>query len=214
MSKISTTLALIAGIAIGGASAWYVAKARYEEMLEEDVSSTKQAFHAKEKALAEEIANLKGQIALLQGESVDEPKEAGASPTVLASNKNQEKGDINAYAQQVQHINNYTQRTKAPMPKTPERDVEAPYVISPDEFGELDGYTLISLTYFDDGILSDEKGVIIEDPEEIVGDALEHFGEYEEDSVFVRSDPKRCDYEILRDLRSYAEFRTTLPPKI
>lgn len=44
MSKISTTLALIAGIAIGGASAWYVAKARYEEMLEEDVSSTKQAF--------------------------------------------------------------------------------------------------------------------------------------------------------------------------
>lgn len=38
---------------------------------------------------------------------------------------------------------------------------------------------------------------------------LNHFGEYEKDSVFVRSDPKRCDYEILRDLRSYAEFRST-----
>ena len=72
----------------------------------------------------------------------------------------------------------------------------------------------ISLIYFDDGILSDENGVIIDEPEDIVGDALNHFGEYEEDSVFVRSDPKRCDYEILRDLRSYAEFRSTLPPKI
>lgn len=78
----------------------------------------------------------------------------------------------------------------------------------------LEGYTQISLTYFDDGILSDENGVIIDEPEDIVGDALNHFGEYEEDSVFVRSDPKRCDYEILRDLRSYAEFRSTLPPKI
>ena len=60
----------------------------------------------------------------------------------------------------------------------------------------------------------DENGVIIDEPKDIVGDALNHFGEYEEDSVFVRSDPKRCDYEILRDLRSYAEFRSTLPPKI
>lgn len=100
------------------------------------------------------------------------------------------------------------------MPQPPEHEVEAPYVISPDEFGEIEGYTQISLTYFDDGILSDENGVIIDEPEDIVGDALNHFGEYEEDSVFVRSDPKRCDYEILRDLRSYAEFRSTLPPKI
>lgn len=49
--------------------------------------------------------------------------------------------------------------------------------------------------------------------EEIVGDGLEHFGEYEEDSVFMRNDAKRCDYEILRDLRTFAEFKRTLPPK-
>ena len=92
--------------------------------------------------------------------------------------------------------------------------MEAPYVISPDEFGEIEGYTQISLAYFDDGILSDENGVIIDEPEDIVGDALNHFGEYEEDSVFVRSDPKRCDYEILRDLRSYAEFRREEPVEV
>lgn len=29
--------------------------------------------------------------------------------------------------------------------------------------------------------------------------------EHEEDSVFVRNDAKKCDYEILRDLRTFAE---------
>ena len=97
----------------------------------------------------------------------------------------------------------------------PKDDEPGAYEIREVEIGgEMEGYTQISLTYFDDGILSDENGVIIDEPEDIVGDALNHFGEYEEDSVFVRSDPKRCDYEILRDLRSYAEFRSTLPPKI
>ena len=48
--------------------------------------------------------------------------------------------------------------------------------------------------------------------EEIVGDALEHIGEYEDDCVHVRSDAKRCDYEILEDLRTFDEFQKTLPP--
>jgi len=83
-----------------------------------------------------------------------------------------------------------------------------------DEFDELDGYTAISLTYFADGVLSDENGVIIDDVEEIVGDGLNHFGEYDEDAVYVRNDAKRCDYEILKDEREYADFRKTLPTNI
>ena len=72
----------------------------------------------------------------------------------------------------------------------------------------------ISLTYFADGVLADEYGVIVDNVEEIVGDGLNHFGEYEEDAVYVRNDAKRCDYEILKDERKYAEFRKTLPTNI
>lgn len=86
-------------------------------------------------------------------------------------------------------------------------------VISPDEFGEIEEYTKVSLFYFEDGTLADEYGEVVDDVEEIVGDGLEHFGEYEEDSVFMRNDAKRCDYEILRDLRTFAEFKRTLPPE-
>ena len=40
--------------------------------------------------------------------------------------------------------------------------------------------------------------------EECVGlDSLTHFGEYEEDSVFVRNDNLKIDYEILRDEDDY-----------
>lgn len=189
MSKLGTALAFLAGAALGGVSAWYVAKTRYDELSEQEIDSAKQAFYAREQQLKEEIAALKEQLA-----KEDEP----------------EKGDINDYAKMVSRVG----YSRTSVPPKPEHEVEAPYVISPKEFGEMDGYAQISLTYFDDGILSDENGVIIDEPEDIVGDALNHFGEYEEDSVFVRSDPKRCDYEILRDLRSYAEFRSTLPPKI
>lgn len=208
-SKFGTALAFFAGAVIGGFTAFTVLKKRYDDAVEEDIFSIKEAFHKREKTLMDEIAKLKeNQLAVSEEEGSDGP----ASQTVAASNGHQEKGDINEYARMVHNIRTGYSKTSVPQPV--EHEVEPPYVISPDEFGELDGYTKISLTYFDDGILSDENGVIIDEPEEIVGDALNHFGEYEEDSVFVRSDPKRCDYEILRDLRSYAEFRSTLPPKI
>lgn len=204
MSKLGTALAFLAGAAVGGGSVWYVLKARYEEISEQDIYSAKQAFRAREEKLQREIDNLKERL-----ESPDMDTEEPKTIQVSAA-KNREKGDINDYAKMVNRV----QYSRTSVPQPPEHEVEAPYVISPDEFDEMDGYTKISLTYFDDGILSDENGVIIDEPEDIVGDALNHFGEYEEDSVFVRSDPKRCDYEILRDLRSYAEFRSTLPPKI
>lgn len=44
------------------------------------------------------------------------------------------------------------------------------------------------------------------DIEDTVGeDFAEHFGEYEDDSVFIRNDRLRCDYEILRDNRSFSD---------
>ena len=80
------------------------------------------------------------------------------------------------------------------------------YIIRPDEFGEYDDYDTISLTYYADHILTDEDDEIVEDIEDKIGfDALSHFGEYEEDSVFVRNDRIKCDYEILLDQRKYSE---------
>lgn len=206
MNKLGTVIAFLAGTAIGGMAAWRVANERYAKISEEDILSVKEAFRNREQKLKDEIEELKSKLEVT--ECLEEEK---VPSTILSTNEHQDKGDINEYVRMV----NRTKYAHTSVPQKEDHSVEAPYVISPEEFGEMDGYTQISLTYFeDDDILSDENGVIIDDPEEIVGDALNHFGDYEEDSVFVRSDPKRCDYEILKDLRSYAEFRSTLPPKI
>jgi hypothetical protein len=87
-----------------------------------------------------------------------------------------------------------------------EDDMDKPYVISPEDFGDCD-YPTISLDYYEgDDTLTDERGNIIANVDELVGyDFADHFGEYEDDSVFVRNDKLGVDYEILRDYRSYSE---------
>lgn len=83
---------------------------------------------------------------------------------------------------------------------------ERPYVISPDEFGEKDGYENVTLTYYADGVLTDYFDNVISNVDEVVGfDSLDHFGEYEDDVVFVRNEKMETDYEILRDLRDFNE---------
>lgn len=188
MSKASTMAGFVAGLVIGGAAAWYYAREMYSRIAEEEINSVKEAY-ARQKEQAEERPRT----------------QAAVSP-----NKPDEKMDIRQYAQKVLK-EGYTDYSHTVADKKP-TDAET-YVISPDEFGEIEEYTKVSLFYFEDGTLADEYGEVVDDVEEIVGDGLEHFGEYEEDSVFMRNDAKRCDYEILRDLRTFAEFKRTLPPE-
>lgn len=87
-----------------------------------------------------------------------------------------------------------------------------PQVIPPEEFGDIEGYEEISLTYYADKVLADEDDEIVDDVEETVGfDSLNHFGEYENDSVHVRNDRLKCYYEILLDQRTYSEVLKTKP---
>ena len=83
-----------------------------------------------------------------------------------------------------------------------------PRVIPPDEFGEIPEYDKVSLTYYADKVLVDEneKPMDETDIEMAIGsDSLHHFGEYEPDSVYVRNDAVKVDYEILMDERKYSE---------
>lgn len=77
-------------------------------------------------------------------------------------------------------------------------------VIPPDDFGEDDDYDLISITYYANGILTDDGDFPIEDIEGTVGpDALDSFGEWEDDAVYVKNNERKCYYEILRDNSDY-----------
>lgn len=90
--------------------------------------------------------------------------------------------------------------------KKEETDMNEPYVISPDDFDE-NGYEIVSLTYYADDVLTDEHDNVIRNRDKLIGKgSLTKFGEYEEDSVFVRDDERKIDYEILADTRNYHDL--------
>lgn len=192
MSKTSSLIAFMLGMAVGSAATWQIVRQRYQKQAEEEIASVKEFYQSKQ---------------------VSKPAVPDDSEAEAAARMNREKPSVADYAKllQKQGYTNYSNATaeEEKPEEEPEdgHDPELPYVISPDDFGEKPGYDQISLTYFEDGVLVDEADDMteIEDVEQIVGDALNHFGEYEEDAVFVRNDAKKCDYEILKDLRRFCD---------
>jgi len=82
-----------------------------------------------------------------------------------------------------------------------------PEVINPDEFGYDETYAQISLLYTTDGVLIDDTDEVFDgDPTSLPKDFAEHFGEYEDDSVYVKNDRIRVYYEILRSQKSSDEI--------
>ena len=86
------------------------------------------------------------------------------------------------------------------------------YVIPPESFGETD-FETVSLSYYADKVLVDDtKHEVITNVDELVGrNSLETFGEYEDDSVFVRNENLKKDFEILLDMRNYSDVSSIKP---
>lgn len=186
MSKTCFVM-FVVGAAAGSATTWLYAKKYYERIAQEEIDSVKAVFSERKPDT------------VVKNNNVQEENQHKADIAKL-------KPDLVNYAAKLQE-EGYTNYTKHSEKIIEEKDVpmpNKPYIISPEEFGESGNYTQISLTYYSDGVLADDEDEIIEDIDDTVGeDFANHFGDYEDDSVFVRNDRLRCDYEILKDNRSY-----------
>lgn len=189
-SKLTCLVTFALGTAFGGVAAWRFARKTYERIAEEEIASVKESYSRREAVMVKPTEETPDAEALAQ-----QPRES-----------------VVEYAARLRKEGYLPKEGEEKKEEKPVSAVDAPYVISPEEFGELDGYSEITLTYYSDGTLTDENDELIDDPEEIVGsDFHNHFGEYEEDSVHVRNDKLRCDYEILFDQRPYAEVLKAKP---
>lgn len=181
-------VAFAVGAAIGSAVTWKLVKTKYERIAQEEIDSVKETF-----------ADRQSEPTL--GDTEDEaPKEEQIIGQM----------DIREYAEKLQDMSyvDYSSNTRpsvAPKKEVTER-ASKPYVISPDEFAERKDYETVSLTYYKDKVLTYENDEIVEDVDGLIGrDSLNHFGEYEDDSVFVRDDELKRDYEILLDTRNFTD---------
>lgn len=196
-SKGMAFLAFIAGAGIGSVCTWQLLKRKYALIAQEEIDSVKAAYAPREtgKSFVEGFCN---------GLKVAEDR----------TQKDESDVDFKKYASIIQK-EGYTDYSRSVEEKKGEAFVEKPYVISPDEFGEFEEYEKISLTYYADEVLADENDEEVDDVDEIVGEeSLNHFGEYEDDSVFVRNDRLKCDYEILLDQRNYSDVAKTRPHRV
>lgn len=196
--KAGYIFSFIAGAAIGVVAGFKLSETKYQAKIQEEIASVKEA-----------LRNRKVDISKFA------PKESKVDEVSKKVFKKPE--------QEVRKVP-YATMYKEPSKQSEEERVivetkigeakKGPYVISPDEFGEDQEYEQISLIYYADNTLADDEDMVMdeEEIERTVGmDSLTRFGEYEPDSVFVRNDELKTEYEILLDQRPYFEVLKEKP---
>lgn len=203
-STLKGVLIFVLGAAAGSLATWKLIEKKYKDIAQEEIDSVKDTFSKmKKNEYPDKLEDYP------DFEEFDDSDDVEEEPKPEQKIDRNNKPDIVEYAKILSETGytNYAERQDKKEKKGVEPvEDEKPYVISPDEFGEKDGYENVTLTYYADGVLTDYFDNVISNVDEVVGfDSLDHFGEYEDDVVFVRNEKMETDYEILRDLRDFNE---------
>lgn len=188
--KLSSVIIFCGGVFIGGFLTWDFFKTKYEKIADEEIASVKETFEHRE---PRPDKNYKVEEALKGNDAYINVSPGVAERIVQII-------DSNGYR-------NYSNTAIETDKKggTADMELKQPYVITPEQYEDNVDYTKVSLTWYNDEVLEDDWGNVL-DPDDVIGsDALKTFGQYEKDSVFVRDDDEQIDYEVLLDTRSYKE---------
>lgn len=181
MNGMTKLIIFTAGAVIGSAVTWKLVKDKYERIANEEIKSVKERYSKK----------------TAKDSDTDELDDVSLADTIK---------EVEEYLNKIDESGYSTENNKKGGAKSMKND--RPYIIAPEEFDDQPDYDAVSLTYYEDGVVTDMWDEKIDDDEveDLIGrDALTHFGEYEEDSVFIRNDNLKTDYEILRDYRRYSD---------
>lgn len=186
------------GVATGSIGTYFAVKkaieARTDKEIESVVETFKERFNKMEAVLTDEQKEKLGIYSLSKEILKDEP---------IEKNKTQ-----NYYEQEMKNLG-YS--TGVDLSEKPDNNAEriaqigsAPYVITEDEFGEF-GNDEETLIFYADGVLATEDDDPIDDIEELIGNCLNEFGEYDE-RLYVRNQEKEIDYIILRSEKLWSDI--------
>lgn len=183
-NKFKNFIIFVAGAATGSVVTWKLLKTKYERIAQEEIDSVKEVFSRKDISPKKKVE--------------DKPETPDA--------KVESKPSVASYMEYTSNLG-YTDYSDL-SGKDEEKPTSSvkPYVVHPDEFGFAEGYDIINLTYYADGVLADDADEVVDDIEGTIGEAsLRRFGEFEPDAVHVRNDVRKAEYEILRVRETYSE---------
>lgn len=195
-TKMTCAITFIVGAVVGSAVTWRSLKKKYEQELEDTIDSIKDDFTAA-------LVGYKKH----DNETDNQPSESYKNDSIFVpSDYADELIEKRKEMHDIINLNGYRGHSVENYEIEEDYDMFEPYVIPPEEYGEYMDYEQIELTYFADGVLTDDCDVRVSDIAGTVGEFFaDHFGEYEDDSVYIRNDERRCEYEILADERNYAD---------
>ena len=186
---LSKALIFVAGACVGSVVTWNLVEKKYKQIAQEEIDSVKEAL---------------GYFDL--GEKEDRPE-----PEDEDNEEERFDHDAESAKEELAHIckeQGYDYNGISKKEGEEEMAENRPYVISPEEFDE-NGYKTKTLFYYNDDVVTDDRGKVLSENsiEKLIGkESLTTFGQYESDSVFVRNDDLKTDYEILADERNYHEM--------
>lgn len=186
---------------IGGSSGCYLgnklAKRKYLKMADDEIESVKKSlekyYEAKLKPKSNTSVTVGNEIDPHFGKQIkvqqilEKPVKNGLVKEGITSNKEN----------YMKYVHSYDKNLKEEKPEQREPVTIEPYVISPEEFTDGD-YDVRTLYYYKDGVLADDEYNVIRDIKGHIGnEALETFGTYNEDTVYVRNETQSIDYEVI-----------------
>lgn len=186
-------LVFTAGAAIGSLVTWKLVKTKYERIAQEEIDSVKETWarrNKKEEETADEYPE----------HDDEEEDEEEYDPAVLTDY-------ANLAGRYTRSSRDDTTEEGGGDYRDPIDDaIPGPYVIEPGEFGNGNfDHELHCITYYADHVLADDWWNVLDIEETIGEEALDHFGDFTEDVVHVRNERLRRDYEVVNDIRRFAE---------
>lgn len=191
----------VTGLVIGSVVTYVIVKDKFEKIAQEEIDSVKEVFGRR---VEKETDKKVEKIAKKEVEKIR--KEYNEYDNLTKNYTSYSKNETEENVEEAEEVcENDEDRVELDEIERAS-DYDRPYIIEPQEFGALDGYSLITLFHYSDNVLADDCDELVEDLDDVVGeDYASHFGEYEDDCVYVRNDRLKADYEICRDLRKYSD---------
>lgn len=206
----------VTGLVIGSVVTYVVVKDKFEKIAQEEIDSVKEVFGRRvEKEADKKVEKIaKKEVEKIRKEYNEYDN---LTKNYTSYSKNETEENVEEDEEVCEHdeyevfCENNEDRVELDEIERAS-DYDKPYIIEPQEFGALDGYSLITLYHYSDNVLADDCDELVEDLDDVVGeDYASHFGEYEDDCVYVRNDRLKADYEICRDLRKYSDVAWRSP---
>lgn len=203
-------ISFLGGAALSGLAVWKILDKKYKDRSDEEIASVKEHFTVPKSPDTGVFKELKEKHARQKEEAERRSslaEEAKHKPNIIEYTKTLKENGYVDYST-VDPKKDEAKSGRYPWDKSEEEkaDDKKPHVIEPEYYGENEEYDQVSMTLYADGILAyDDGDVIVEDEERLIGDALEHMGEFEDDAIHVIDKEKGIYYEILADERKYQE---------